>query len=284
MDLQEMKVQHKSGTFETRDGLQLFRQAWEPVDGREAVVLIIHGYGEHSGRYAHVARHLALQNFIIETFDLRGHGRSEGDRAYISSFDQYTRDVHVFAKRVWEEHPDLPVFLLGHSLGGLIAALYVLHFQPKIDGLILSSAALKISDDLSPLLQKMSGVIGKMLPKLPTIKLDAKFISRDPKVVDAYENDPLVYHKGTLAKTGAEIIRATQKIQAKMEMLRLPMLIFHGTADRLTDPEGSKQLYLRAKSADKILKLYEGFYHETMNEPEKERVLNDVLEWLVKRC
>ncbi len=279
-----MKVRHKTGTFEARDGLQLFGQAWEPVDGTDAVVVIVHGYGEHSGRYAHVARRLALQNFIIETFDLRGHGRSEGDRAFISSFDQYTRDVHVFAKRVREKHPDLPVFLLGHSLGGLIAATYILDFQPRIGGVILSSPALKISEDLSPLLRKMSGLIAKILPKLPTLKLDASLISRDPKVVEAYANDPLVYHKGTLAKTGAEIIHATQKIQAKMEMLRLPMLIFHGTADRLTDPEGSKQLYLRAKSPDKILKLYEGFYHETMNEPEKEKVLNDVVGWLVKRC
>lgn len=284
MDLQEMKVRHTSGMFEARDGLQLFGQAWEPVDGTDAVVIIVHGYGEHSGRYVHIARRLALQNFIVETFDLRGHGRSEGDRAFISSFDQYTRDVHAFTKRVREKHPDLPLFLLGHSLGGLIAATYILDFQPRIGGLILSSPALKISEDLSQLLQKMSGVIGKILPKLPTLKLDASLISRDPKVVEAYENDPLVYHKGTLAKTGAEIIRATQKIQAKMEMLRLPMLIFHGTADGLTDPEGSKQLYLRAKSPDKILKLYEGFYHETMNEPEKEQVLSAILEWLVKRC
>ena len=167
-------------------------------------------------------------------------------------------------------------------MGGLIASMFVVTRQPDFRGLILSGPAVKISDDISPLLVKLSSIIGKILPKLPTIKLDGNAVSSDPKIVKKYNNDPLNYRGGIPARTGAELNRATKMIQEQMEAIKLPMLILHGTADRLADPEGSKQLYERAESKDKTLKLYDGFYHEVMNEPGKEQVLGDIVKWVNK--
>jgi len=268
--------------FETQDGLKLFEQSWHPENNANAIVAIIHGYAEHSSRYTHVAKYLVNHGYAVETFDLRSHGKSDGKNTFIRLFDEFLSDVDLFLKRVQERHQDKNIFLLGHSMGGLIASLFVVTRQPELQGLILSGAAVKISDDISPLLVKLSSIIGKILPKLPTIKLDGTAISRDPEIVKKYDNDPLTYRGGIPARTGAELNRATKMIQQQMEAIKLPLLIVHGTADRLADPEGSRQLYKRAESKDKTLKLYDGFYHEVMNEPEKERVLGDIVNWLEK--
>ena len=283
MSKSKSTVQHDESRFKTNDGLNLFEQSWQPVKQSKAVVVIIHGYAEHSGRYAHVAEYLINHGYAVETFDLRSHGKSDGKKTFIRSFDEFLSDVDVFLKRVKERHPNKNLFLLGHSMGGLIASLFVVTRQPELRGLILSGAAVKISDDISPLLVKLSSIIGKILPKLPTIKLDGTAISRDPEIVKKYDNDPLNYRGGIPARTGAELNRATKMIQQQMEAIKLPLLIVHGTADRLADPEGSRQLYERAESKDKTLKLYDGFYHEVMNEPEKEQVLADIVGWINER-
>jgi acylglycerol lipase len=280
MDPGTPEVRHNQGNFKAADGLSLFEQWWETETGPKAAVAIVHGLAEHSSRYVHVAEHLARGGYAVDTFDLRGHGRSEGRRAFIRSFDEFLADLDLFLGRVRARHRRTPVFLLGHSMGGGITPLFVITRKPEIRGLILSAGALKISDDISPLLIRMSGIVGRILPKLPTIKLDSSAISRDPEVVKHYDNDPLNYRGGTPARTGAEIVRATRRIQAQMEAITLPLLILHGTADRLTDIEGSKQLYARAGSSDKTLKLYDGLYHEILNEPEKARVLEDIVHWL----
>lgn len=273
-------AQHEEGRFQSSDGLNLFEQSWLPAKEPKAVIIIIHGYAEHSGRYALMANYLVDHGYAVETFDLRSHGKSDGKNTFIRLFDEFLSDVDLFLKRVQKRHPNKNLFLLGHSMGGLIASLFVVSRQPELRGLILSAAAVKISDDISPLLVKLSSVIGKILPKLPTIKLDNAAISRDPEIVKKYDTDPLNYRGGIPARTGAEINRAMKLIQQQMEAINLPLLILHGTADRLADPEGSKQLYERAESKDKTLKLYDGFYHEVMNEPEKEKVLADIMEWL----
>ncbi len=283
MDLQSGRIEHHTGTFDTGDGLRLFAQYWQPVKETAGVVVLVHGVGEHSGRYGHVARHFGRHNLALCAFDLRGHGRSEGRRAFVNRFEDYLADLERFWQRVRRQYPESPLFLLGHSMGGAVAAWYCLDHRPAHRGLILSSAALKVSDDFSPMLQKLSGIIGKLAPKLPTLKIDSKWISRDPQVVKAYDADPLVYHGGILARTGAEIIRAARQIQTRLDEFTMPLLILHGTEDHLTDPQGSKQLYLQSPSRDKTLKLYEGCYHDTMNEPEKEQVLNDVVAWMEQR-
>lgn len=276
------KVIHAEGDFTASDGFRLFEQSWLPQTEPKAVVIIIHGYAEHSTRYTHVAEYLTASGYAVFTFDLRGHGKSDGKNTYLNSFDEYLTDVDTFLARVKESHPGTKIFLLGHSMGGAISSLYTITRRPELAGLLLSGAAVKISDDISPLLIKLSGVIAKILPKLPTIKLDGTAISRDPNVVENYDSDPLNYRGGIPARSGAELTHATVAIQKNMEAIKLPLLVMHGTADRLADPEGSKQIYARASSEDKTLKLYEGFYHEILNEPEQKRVLGDIVDWLNK--
>ena len=275
--------EHTTDHFTSSNSRRLFEQWWRPQIEPKAVMVIVHGYAEHSGRYGHVGAHLAGCGYAVGTYDLRGHGRSEGKRAFIRQFDEHIQDLRTFLNRVAQTIPDKPVFLFGHSLGGAIAVLYSITHQPALQGLLLSGAALKISEDISPLLQKLSGIIGTLFPTLPTIKLDSNWLSRTPEVVRQYDSDPLVYRKGTLAGTGLEILRATEHIQAKMEAVQLPLLILHGSADRVTDPQGSRQLYERAQAADKTLTIYDGLYHELLNEPEQATVLQEMTAWMVQR-
>ncbi len=278
--------QYAEGSFRSEDGLELFCRSWQP-DGAKprAAVLIVHGIAEHGGRYQHVGEYLASHGIAVEIFDLRGHGRSPspGGKTFVNRFDDYISDVHLYLQRMMERNPGIATFVLGHSMGGLIASLLVVTHQPAISGLILSAPVMKISDEISPLLVRLSSILGTLLPHLPTIKLDSSAISRDPEIVKKYDSDPLNYRGGIRARTGAEFNRATQQIQRQMEAVRLPLLILHGTSDRLADPAGSRQLYERAQSSDKTLKLYEGLYHEVMNEPEKERVLADIVAWIKER-
>lgn len=277
-------MNHHTEVIKTADGLQLFSQSWTPANPPRGHLLIVHGYAEHSSRYKHVAEFFTGEGFAVHTFDLRGHGRSGGKTAYVDRFDLYLKDLTAVLDHLKVSVGDTPIFLLGHSMGGAIVTLFVITRQPKrIRGILLSGAALKVNEDISPLLQKVSGVVGAWLPKVKTIKLDTKAMSRDPKVVEDYENDPLVYHGGTYARTGAELIRATKQIRANMEKFKLPVLIMHGTADRLTDPEGSKELERRAGSEDKRLELYNELYHELLNEPEQKQVMGDMLEWMEER-
>jgi acylglycerol lipase len=276
-------INHSEGLFESKDGLKLFEQSWYPADEPKGFVIIVHGYAEHCARYKFVAKHLTDNGYAVFSFDLRGHGRSEGAKTFINSYDEYLSDLDLFLSRVKAQAKEKPIFLLGHSMGGAISTLFTITRKPEIRGLILSAAALKISASISPLLVRLSGVIGQILPTVKTIKLNSRYISRDPEVVSVYDSDPFIYRGGIPARTGAELTSAINQIQKSMSTLELPLLIMHGTDDRLTDMEGSKQLFAKASSNDKTLKLYDGLYHEILNEPEKERVLGDIVEWMDKR-
>lgn len=265
-------------TLHTADGLRLFTQGWQPATPPRAQVVIVHGYAEHSGRYAALAARLVADGYTVQTFDQRGYGRSEGRRAYVASFDVYVQDLHRFMEQVKARSPHLPVFLFGHSMGGAVAACYVLDFAPPLAGLILSSPALRSND--ARLLQKLAGLLGALAPRLPTLRLDCTLLSRDRAVVTQARQDPLNYHGRYLARTGAEIIRAMRRLETDGEHLALPLLLLHGTADRITDPGATAELYERADSTDKTIELYDGLYHETFNEPEKEHVIADILLWL----
>jgi alpha-beta hydrolase superfamily lysophospholipase len=277
-------MQHDAGTLRTDDGLSLATRRWTPSNRPKATVALVHGIGEHSGRYAHVATHLLLHDVAVHAFDLRGHGRSEGEpRAYVESFDAFVRDLDHFLREVRREQRG-PLFLYGHSLGGGIAARYVVERGTEgLDGLILSSAALQIPADLSPILQKLAGPVSRFTPTLPTTKLDTSLLSRDPAVVRAYEQDPLVYTGGVRARVGHEVLRNAETIQQHPEAFTLPLYLFHGTADQITDPDGCRWLYEHAPTDDKTLKLYEGFFHETHNEPGRKRVLDDLTAWIEAR-
>jgi acylglycerol lipase len=273
---------HFEGFFKTADSLELYEQFWRPQDPIAAVV-VVHGYAEHSGRYQWVASQLVAQGVAVYAFDLRGHGKSPGDRVFVRSFDEHFTDLNIFLQRVQDREPGKPLILLGHSMGGAIAALFTIRYRPALQGLVLSSAALATSDDISPLLVWIAPVISWLLPKLPTVLLDSRAISRDPEVVNRYRTDPLIYQGRIPARTSAEILRAIAEIQSRAHELDLPLLLLHGTADRLTHVEGSKTVYAKASARDKVLQLYDGFYHELLNEPERAQILSDITAWLRER-
>lgn len=273
-------MQHTEGTFPAFDGETIFHQAWLPDVAPRAVVLLVHGLGEHSGRYAHVANALVDAGHAVHAFDHRGHGRSSGKRAFVRSYDEFLRDLHQFRGMVASEHAGTPLFLLGHSMGGNIAMGYVLGDQHGLAGLVLSGPALAVGDDFSPVQLKVLGVIAKVAPGLRPQGLSADAISRDPDVVAAYRNDPLVHTGKISAGLGAALIGAMRSFPDRYEQLRLPILVLHGTDDQLADVAGSRGLEAKATNAELTAHYYDGLYHEVFNEPEQDRVLADLTSWL----
>ncbi len=271
---------NETGSFPGLDRVMLYEQWWRPEREAKAGIVLVHGLAEHSGRYFSLVDRLSQHGFAVDTFDLRGHGKSHGPPNLINSFDDYLTDLDVFLDRVRARLPGKPLFLLGHSMGGAITALYTICHQPQVRGVILSAPSVKLSSDLSPLLQKASSALACFLPRLKTMKINRRHISRDPVVVEAYDKDPLVYRKGILLKTSSELIKATKRIRSQAQEFTLPVLILQGTNDKLADPEINKWFFDTISSSDRTFKLYEGLYHEVMNEPEKEQVLQDIITWL----
>ena len=273
-------------TLTTSDGVRLFTQSWLPDhrDSPRGTVLIIHGHGEHSGRYSHVARHLVEHGFAVRTYDQRGFGRSEGRRGLVESFGQLVDDLALFVQHVRRTSDDPPYMLFAHSMGGPVAILYVLEHAAPVDGAVLSSPAIDVSANTNALLRAIAPVVSRLLPTLPTVATPNNAISRDPKVVREAETDPLNYDGRILARTGTELLRASERVQKQAHRFTLPFFLIHGGADQLTNPAASRRFYEQAASDDKTLKLYDGLYHETFNEPEKEDVLRDIADWLLERC
>lgn len=267
----------------TEDGLSLHTQQWHPHAPPKALVVLVHGYAEHCGRYDHVARALTNQSAAVFAYDQRGYGRSEGRRAYVDHFDTYLNDLDLFLERVRTNHPALPLFFFGHSMGGLVVLKYVLDREVTPRGLMLSAPALEINPGLAPLLRRFAQLLGRLAPTLPTTRSPKGSISRDEEVVEEAQNDPLNYDGRVPARTGAEMLRAGAEVRSQLDAVTTPFLVFHGTADVLAIPEWSKRLYERAAAEDKTLKLYEGLYHETFNEPERGQVLSDLAAWLAPR-
>jgi acylglycerol lipase len=274
---------YKQDFFQGADGLRLFEQSWYPEQSPRALVLLVHGLAEHSSRYEHVAEHLTANGIAIETFDLRGHGKSEGERVYVKSFDEYLRDLEIFFERVLERCPELPLFIYGHSMGATISTLYVITHNPEINGLILSGITLKLGQDISPALIKMAAILGKYAPRMKITRLDGNSISRDPRIVQQYDEDPLNYRGKIPARTGWELLLAMHRIEQEMNTITQPVLIMYGSGDKLSNPAGSQELYDGVRSSDKTLKMYDGFYHEIHNDPEKKRVLEDITNWILAR-
>ena len=266
------------------DGLQLSFRSWLPASER-AVVLIVHGLGEHSGRYAHVARHLVSLRYACYALDYRGHGRSGGLRAHVHRFDDYLADVAAMRAHLHAAHPNSPLVLLGHSQGGLIVLLATLTAPAGVAAVIASSPFLGIHPASRPSapLAAAARVLSRALPKLRLASgLDPKLLSRDPEVVAAYEADPLVTSKVS-ARWFTELNAAHARVLALAPTLTVPALVMQSGADRLVDPAASRRW---AEAAPKGLVEYvewEGFYHEMLNEPEKAQVLAHVETWLAAR-
>lgn len=275
-------VRTEDDTFTTADGVRLFERRWLPEGAPKAALAIVHGYAEHSGRYAYVGEALAARGYAVHAVDLRGHGRSEGPRAFVRSFDAYLADLRAFLDRVRTTTPAVPVFLLGHSMGGTIVALAAVADRPAVEGILLSGPV--TVRNAPRLFERVINVIARVAPMLPLTKLSAGAVSRDPEVVRRYDEDPLVYRGRMRVGLLAAMLRAARRVDERIGTMSLPVLFMHGTADQLTTPEGSRDLYERAASSDKTLKLYDGLYHEILNEPERDEVIADIAAWLAARA
>jgi acylglycerol lipase len=286
---------HQDDELAASDGTRLFAQCWLPEGPSKAVVALVHGFTEHSGRYAKLAGDLNGQGYAVYAVDLRGHGRSAGSRCFVRSFDQYLDDLAALMEWVDRREPQRPLFLLGHSMGGTIAALYAVRqcggtpagetpAPQRLHGLVLSGPAVLIRPELFPVLRRLVAPASLLLPWLRVVRMGGRYVSRDPQIVDGFRSDPLVFHGRFPVRTGAEILRAARLVLREAEEIRLPLLVLHGTADRACDCRGSDELYRRAGSDDKTLRLYDGLYHEVFSEPERDQVLADLLPWLDARC
>lgn len=245
------------------------------------MLLLVHGLGEHGGRYMNVVNEFVPRGFLVSALDHRGHGQSEGPRCYVNRFDDYVQDLDTYVNIVRGGHPDSRIFMVGHSLGGTNATAYAEAHPEKLAGLILSAPALKAGSSITARDKVFARILSRLAPKMGVSKLDVTSISKDPAVVKAYVEDPLVYTGKICARTGAEILKAIEKtIPPRLRDIKLPVLIMQGTEDRLSNPEGSRMIFEGVSSADKTFKRYEGLYHEIFNEPERATVFADMREWL----
>jgi acylglycerol lipase len=273
-------MHHTAGKFTGRNNCNLYRQAWLPDGNPVAALIVVHGIAEHSGRYANLVNYFVPKGYAIYSFDLRGHGKSEGKRSYVERFSHYLDDLKTFCTRVKEENKNTKIFLVGHSLGSTIAIDYALEHQNEFSGLIVSGTTLKAGASISKAAIFMAKILSVILPKMGVSALSAEGISRDKAVVEAYVNDPLDYTGKLAARTGAELLGTMEKTQTRIHELSLPIFIAHGGADCISDPSSSQMLYDGAASKDKTLKLYEGFYHEVFNDPDCQQVFTDMENWL----
>jgi alpha-beta hydrolase superfamily lysophospholipase len=273
-------MNHTEGTFNSIRNANIYYQAWLPDGKVKAVLLVVHGVAEHSGRYLNIVNHFVPLGYAVYGLDHIGHGKSDGQRVYIERFEDYTDPLTTFFTMIHGWQAGKPIFILGHSLGGLIVSYYLLDHQKDFAGAIISAPGIKLGDNITPLTITMGKLISKIAPRAGLLALDASQISKDQTVVNAYVNDPLVYTGKITARLGAEMLRAMTRVSADVGKLNLPMIIVQGKDDKLVDPAGSQMLYDKSSSMDKSLKMYAGLYHEVFNEPEKEQVMADVEKWL----
>ena len=265
-------------TFTGHGGLQLFCRRWRPEGTPKAILPIVHGHGEHGGRYAHVADWFVPRGYSVYALDLRGHGRSQGKRGVLGDFSEFRGDVRAFLDLV-REAESAPIFLAGHSLGGLIALDHVLHGSDGLSGVVASGPVLS-APGVSPFLLWLSKVLARVWPSLILDSgLDTSALSRDPAVEEAYVNDPLVHSKGS-ARMADEMMRTVDWTQAHAAELALPCLVVHGSEDRLCPPQASQVFIDNVTFADKEYIEYEGYFHEVYNDLGKEQVFADVEAWL----
>lgn len=276
--------QHSLTVKNPADSFEFFVQTWKP-DTIKKVLVVQHGFGEHSGRYHNLLEALENENTAVYALDARGHGKTPGKRGHIDDFNSYASDLAVLVSKARAENPSAPMVLLGHSMGGLIAVLATLkpEVSKELKGLIVSSGAFKPALDAVQAIKKGIGTLLSNFAPAMTVPagLDVKLISRDENVVQAYVNDPLVHGKISL-KMGVDLFATGEHLLEQASKITLPILVFHGDADGIARPEGSKLFFQGLSSQDKTIKLYPGFYHETMNEPltDRRQVLSDVVGWI----
>lgn len=277
-----MEGTQRLGAGSAGAGAALHWRAWLPVEPMRAVVVLAHGYAEHLGRYYYFAAALNARGFGVYALDHWGHGKSDGARGFVPAFSAFTDGVEALLGEVERRHPEVPRFLVGHSMGGLIAAAHLVTHQSHYAGAVLSGPAIKAAEEPSRAMIFISRLLSRFAPRLGVLALDADGVSRDPAVVAAYRADPLVYTGKMSARLATEMFAAMAAVRDRAGEIALPILLLHGEADRLTDPQGSRFLFEHVSSPDRELKLYAGLYHEIFNEPERDSVIGDVTTWIGK--
>jgi len=275
-------VRTAEGFLAGAGGRQIFWQSWSPDSEPRAAVIIVHGASEHSGRYGHVAQALVADGYAVYALDHRGHGRSDGPRAVIDRLASAVTDVDRLVSEVRAGHPELPIVMLGHSMGATVAISYTIRHQERLEALLLSGPLAALEAAPAPL-RMLGRVLSVLAPQLPLVDIDASLVSRDPEVVRDYEADPLNHHGRLPARTIDELARAIDDFPQAVTTITLPVLILYGTADRLAPPSGAQMLERRIGSADTTTIAYPGLFHEILNEPEREAVLTDIRGWLAER-
>ncbi|WP_426611915.1 alpha/beta hydrolase [Bradyrhizobium sp. McL0616] len=265
-------------TFEGVGGLTIFTRSWRPAGQPRGVVVIAPGFNSHSGQYGWVAEQFVAAGLAVYALDHRGRGKSGGERFHVEHFADYVDDLTTFISRVKFREPRLPVFLLGHSAGGVISSLYAIAHQPELAGLISESFAFELP---APgfALAVLKGV-GRLAPHLRVLKLKNEDFSRDPEIVESMNVDPLIAGESQTARTVAELIRADETLKMEFPRITLPLLILHGTADKAAKPSGSQFFHDTAGSKDKTLRSYDGAFHDPLNDIDRANVLADIVNWI----
>ncbi|GAB3899776.1 monoacylglycerol lipase [Larkinella knui] len=274
--------QPQTANFIAEDnGLNVFYRNWKSSSTPKAIVVIAHGFNSHSGYFQWTAQQLTAQNFEVYAIDFPGRGNSDGERYYIADYDAFVADLDKLVDIAQTAYPTLPTFLLGHSAGGVLSAIYTLSYQQKLNGFICESFAFQVPapDFAVAVLKGLSHIF----PHAHVLKLKNEDFSRNQSVVDFMNNDPLIAHEVQPTKTVEQLALADERLKAEMPTIKLPLLIVHGTQDKATKPSGSQYFYDNASSEDKTIKFYEGHYHDLLNDLDKEIVMNDILDWLNNR-
>src|SRR5499427_4359435 len=271
----------KESSFEGVGGLKIATRSWQPAGKPRAVMILIHGFNAHSAYFAWPAEQFAARGIACYALDLRGRGKSEGERFYVEKFSDFLGDVDRLVRQARAENPGLPIFVLGHSVGGVIASSYVFEHQNEVAGLISESFAYDVGlPDAAALLLKG---ISHLAPHLHVYTLKNEIFSRDPEAVARMNADPLIEKESQPAETSAEVLRAADALTEHFPQFTVPVLILHGTADKATRPAGSERFYRMAGSQDKTLKLYEGGFHDLLNDIDREAVMADIQGWVDAR-
>lgn len=276
-------MKHLDGEFQGYRNSNLYYQCWLPEGEPKSVLLIVHGLADHCGRFGNLVDHFVPRGYAVYGYDQNGHGRSPGRRGYIESFSNFVADLGLFLKFVHSNHPQQKIFIVAHSVGGTVATTFAASEPDGFDGLVLSGPTLKPGASVPPFLIAVAPVLSLLIPRVGLYRIDSAALNRDKPPVVAYNRDPLVYRGKISVRLGVEILKTMRALPSRMSRVRLPLLILHGTADRLSEVDGSRMLLERAGSPDKTLKLYDGFYHEIFNDPERERVFGDMEGWLDQR-
>jgi alpha-beta hydrolase superfamily lysophospholipase len=278
-----MTITRTEHSFDGVGDVRIVYDVWTPDSTPRGVVILAHGLGEHARRYDHVAARFGREGLITFALDHRGHGRSGGKRVLVKDISEYTGDFDTLVGIAATEHPGLTRIVLGHSMGGGIVFAYGVEHPDDYDLMVLSGPAVAAQLAVSPLLRRVAKTMGAIAPGLPLQALDASAVSRDPAVVDAYNTDPLVYHGKIPGGVARTLLLVGETMPQRAPSLTAPLLVVHGSDDRLIPVEGSRLLVDAVGSTDVELKIYPGLYHEVFNEPEQEQVLDDVVAWLNAR-